>query len=250
MWYAPDEPLHEGNNKFASDVSDIYRQGDPSHPIICVDFNPPRYALNARCSDVFGTELYIFNKDGETPFWKAVDLMDVAHDAVQQRKPIFGVPRATGGERVEDERVVTWIALTHDARGLFWYAWDEGNDLGLGLKYDTALQEGLRGIIAQVRELIPALTAPVRRPFVEEKVHGMVCDDGETRTLLVINMAQEQKAVPTIPEFQGLSPEPVFGEPAITVPLAPLESRAYRCRVGKRSAPGADRLPSRRVGRI
>ena len=61
----------------------------------------------------------------------------------------------------------------------------------------------------------------------------MVCDDGETRTLLVINMAAEHKAVPTISEFQGLSPEPVFGETAITAPLAPLESRAYRGRIGR-----------------
>jgi len=232
MWYAPDEPLHEVNTKFAMDVADIYRKGDPFHPIICVDFNPPRFALNGQCSDIFGAETYNIKGKLDTPYWQAPDMVSVTRDAVKGRQPVFTVLRAAEGQSADAERLMAWLALTRDVRGLLWYAWDEGN--GVGLKYYPELQEGLQTVLSEIRELTPALVAPVRRPFEVDDLYGIACDDGAARTVILVNASKEKSAtIPEIPEFKGLSPEPLFGASPIDQPMAPLEHRAYRAAVRK-----------------
>lgn len=228
MWYAPDEPGHDPDQDLAETVYDIYRTGDPYHPVIYVHYNPPRYALGARAGDLFGAEHYLFNKNGETPYWKAIDLLDVAYDGMKGMKPVFAVPSAFGGETIEYESILAWLSMTHGVRGFLWYTWDENNG-STGLKYDTVLKEEMKGLLAEINELVPALVAPVRRSFVtEDGVHAMVCNDGKTMTYLMINMAKESRPVPAIDETKGANPKPLFEAPAADKPLAPHERRAYQ----------------------
>ena len=237
FWYAPDEPLHEPDYAFAVQVTDLYRRDDPFHPIILAHFNPPRFAMESPAADVIAPECYATNAKGDEPYRRNTDLLDVAHDAAGGRKPLTAVLYCCSHQTPEDVRVGVWSALAHDARGLLWYAWDEGQPKegreGNGLKYHDDVKEAIKGQLAQIRELMPALLAPVRRTFVTTNhVHGVVSDNGAERTLLVINMNKDKQAgIPPVPEFKGLTPEPLFEAPAYSSALQPFENRAYRCRL-------------------
>ena len=156
-----------------------------------------------------------------------------ATDAVGHRKPVFCVLGAFGKESAEELRAAAYIALTHDARGLMWYAWKENDTVGL--KYNDTLREAMQRLLADIKTLTPALTAPVRRPFVRNKqVHAIVCSDGTNVTLLAVNPTKGEAVMPPVdevPEFDGRTPEPLLGGPAYTEPLQPFETRAYRCAV-------------------
>ena len=233
MWYLPDEPLHEVNFDFTKTISGIYRTGDPFHPTVAVDFNAPRFAENQQAADILTCEAYLVKKGqppDAQPYLRAADAMDAAWDAVKRRKPVFMDHGCFGVETETDQRVTAWLALTHDARGLMWYAWRENDTVGL--KYNDTLRAAMKGLLADIKTLTPALTAPVRRPFVRNKqVHAIVCSDGSAVTLLAVNPTREMAAMPPVeevPEFGGQTPEPLLGGPAYTEPLKPFETRAYR----------------------
>ncbi len=236
LWYAPDEPLHEPDSIFARDVAEIYRKGDLYHPIMTVDYNVPRFALNTSFGDIFAAEAYIAAETKEkTPYETELNVLRLARDATAPRKPLFLILMTTSAKQsAEAQRVQAWLALTKDVRGLFWYAWDEGKD-GEGLVYHEAIQNGLRGVLAEMKALTPAVTAPVRRPFVDGDLHGIVCSDETATTLILVNASKEKSLpVPTIPEFKGKSPRPLFDAPDLKTPLEPLEVRAYRAENVKR----------------
>lgn len=239
MWYAPDEPGHEPDFAFASQVTDLYRREDPYHPIVLAHFNPTRFAMQAGLADVLAPECYATNAKGDEPYGRNVELMDIAAAASGHRKPTIAILFCCSHQTEEDMRVGVWSALAHDARGLLWYAWDESQPKegqeGVGLKYHDDVKAAVKGQLAQIRDLMPALLAPVRRTFVTaDNVHGIVCDNGTERTLLVINMNRDKSAgMPSVPEFNGLAPEALFGGTAYSSVLQPFESRAYRCRAGR-----------------
>ncbi len=145
-------------------------------------------------------------------------------------RPLFAVQQVFGHEEPEAVRICAWLALTKDVRGFLWYAWDERHD-NVGLSYAPELREGMRGLLAQFRELTPALVAPVRRTFVDGKVHGMVCTDPASRdlTLILVNLG-DPAPVPQIQELRDVRLEPMFGAPAADKNLEHLECRAYRKR--------------------
>ena len=122
-------------------------------------------------------------------------------------------------------RVSAWLALTKDVRGLLWYAWDERN--GTGMVNFPSLQETMKEILGQLNELMPALLATVRRPFVEGRVNGIVYRHGNDVTVLVVNMGGDMVPVPEVPEFRGRKVKAMFGMPEASEPLGPLECRAY-----------------------
>ena len=239
MWYAPDEPGHEPDFAFAAQVTDLYRREDPYHPIVLAHFNPTRFAMQAGIADVLAPECYATNAKGDEPYERNAELMDIAAAASGHRKPTIAILFCCSQQTEEDVRVGVWSALAHDARGLLWYAWDEGQPKegqeGNGFKYHDDVKTAVKGQLAQVRELLPALLAPVRRTFVTpDNVHGIVCDSGAERTLIVINMNRDkQVAVPFVPELKGLEPEPLLGAPSWANALKPFENRAYLFRAGR-----------------
>lgn len=228
MWYAPDEPLHEADHAFAMDVDKIYRAQDPWHPVIRVDFNPPRFALDNLGCDIISPYNYCLGKDRpamEHPYWKIADAIDVGHQVSAGGKPVYTVLQAFGHEDRDAMRVSAWLALTKDVRGLLWYAWDERN--GTGMVNFPSLQETMKEILGQLNELMPALLATVRRPFVEGRVNGIVYRHGNDVTVLVVNMGGDMVPVPEVPEFRGRKVKAMFGMPEASEPLGPLECRAY-----------------------
>jgi len=247
FWYAPDEPLHEPDYAFAVQVADLYRREDPYHPIIMAHFNPTRFAMESSMADVIAPECYATNAKGDAPYWQNTDFLNVVDNSVGGRKPLVAILYCCTHQTPDDVRIGVWSALAHDARGLLWYAWDEGQPKegqdGCGFKYHDDVKTAVKGQLAQVRELMPALLAPVRRTFITaDNVHGIVCDSGAERTLLVINMNKDQQAgMPPVPEFKGLTPEPLFNAPAYSSALQPFENRAYRCRPIRSTARPASR---------
>ena len=231
MWYAPDEPLHEPDHAFALDVDRIYRAQDPWHPVIRVNFNPPRFALDVLGCDILAPYNYCIKKDAspyEQPYWKIAHTIKAGRQAAASAMPVFTVLQAFGHEDAEAMRISAWLALTQDVRGIFWYAWDERN--GVGMAHSPTLRDGMKGLLAQLRELTPALVAPVRRPLIEGGVHGLVCRDGDDIALIVVNMNAQAAPVPALVEFRGRPMKPLFGAVEAAVPLEPLECRAYRTR--------------------
>ena len=231
MWYAPDEPLHEPDHAFALDVDRIYRAQDPWHPVVRVNFNPPRFDLDVLGCDILAPYNYCLGKGKaavEQPYWKIAHTIEAGRRAAEPDKPVFTVLQAFGHEDAEAMRVSAWLALTQDVRGIFWYAWDERN--GVGMAHSPTLRDAMKGLLAQLRELTPALVAPVRRPFIEGGVHGLVCRDGDTVSLIVVNMNAQAAPVPAVPELRARPLKPLFGAAEATVPLEPLECRAYRTR--------------------
>ena len=191
--------------------------------------------MQAGIADVLAPECYATNAKGDEPYGRNVELMDIAGAASGHRKPMVPILFCCGHQTAEDMRVGVWSSLVHDARGLLWYAWDEGQPKegqdGSGLKYHDDVKAAVKGQLAQIRELMPALLAPVRRTFVTpDNVHGIVCDSGEERTLIAINMNRDKSAaMPSVPEFKGTVPKPLFDAPDYSSALQPFENRAYRC---------------------
>lgn len=112
---------------------------------------------------------------------------------------------------------MTYLSLVHGARGIVWYPWDDGPNMGA--KYHPQLQEELKRLCSEIRVLSPALLSRNRRQFTtnEAKMHGMVCGSDDTRFVLLVNATTERQEVACeLPEARaGATLHEAFGEGSV-----------------------------------
>ena len=216
FWYLPDEPLHEVNTVFVDEVAKILAN-DVFHPMVVVDFNSPRFEANARRCDILAPDCYPIRAN-EPPerqhYTRIVDSMDAAKQAVHGLKPVMHVLQSFGHETETDYMMCAFLSIARDARGLMWYAYDE-NDGKIGVRYHDDSRIALEETIKKVKQVIPYLLDPVRRPFEttvnESKLYGIVCGT-ENCLLIVVNPTGNAVEMPSVPEIGNAKVTQLFGQ--------------------------------------
>jgi len=184
-WYLNDELPREMIPDLMK-YYDLVRATDPGRPAFIVHFVPSVLADFAPTTDVLGIDVYPVPT---RPLTRVSEMTDAGMQAAQGLKPVWMVlqafawyqyrtaedPKATGGRgRIptedelrtgraptrEEERCMTYLALTHGAQGLIYYCY---YDLRVLPQYQQ-MWGWMKEIGAEVKELSPALLSPVKLP--------------------------------------------------------------------------------------
>ena len=112
----------------------------------------------------------------------------------------------------ESRPTQVWNAMVpplapYAVRGIIWYCWSQvgGGPRGVGIHDKPEAKARYREVLADLRAVMPGLTSPVRRPFEEGAIHGIVLgapNAGGRRYLLLVNTAdQKVEADFAVPEL-------------------------------------------------
>ena len=86
--------------------------------------------------------------------------------------------------------------LTHGARGIIWYPWNQmgGGPIGVGLKNSPEQQGVVSQLCSEVTALLPVLFAPERQPFAsaDGKLQCLYCRANKQRAVLMVNSTPEK----------------------------------------------------------
>ena len=175
-WYLNDELPR----KLAPKLEEYYERakaGDPNHPCYIVLCNMSELKYFTNTTDVYGVDPYPIPKN---PVTSVSDWMEASNAAVNGHKPTWLVPQAfawyqykpEGSDRgrkpteeelktgraptYEEERCMTYLALTHGAKGLIYYCY---YDLRVLPQYDE-MWGWMKKIAAEVKTLSPVLLSP------------------------------------------------------------------------------------------
>jgi hypothetical protein len=175
-WYLNDELPRA----LAPNLTEYYhavRSADPQHPCYIVLCDMHEIQWFPHTTDIFGVDPYPVPRD---PVTMVSTWMDAADKAVSGHKPTWLVPQAfawyqynpegsnrarkptadelkTGRAPTYDEaRCMTWLALTHGAKGIIYYCY---YDLRVLPNY-AELWAGYKKMAAEVKEFSPVLLAP------------------------------------------------------------------------------------------
>ncbi len=107
---------------------------------------------------------------------------------------------------------MSYLAMVHGAKGLFWYCWWDGNEQGA--LYDLDLRQTIKKVIDEVNVFKLALLVPDAVTFRSEddKVHARLCGDETTgRFLIAVNGSDDPSdGVLKNDALKGLKLEPLF----------------------------------------
>jgi hypothetical protein len=167
----------------------------------------------------------------------AAECLPLATAALEGRKPLICVPGSFGKDETEDEmRATAYLALAYDARGIIWYPWSQagGGPVGVGCKNSPAQQTAISNNCAEIRLLLPALTAPVRRPFASDdgKLRCLYMQGPQPCVLMVNGTPEKLEAEARLPAVTpGLERANAFLKDFFKKREAPLEVKEGRFRV-------------------
>jgi hypothetical protein len=175
-WYLNDELPRE----LLPSLKDYYQRArdlDPNHPCLIVLCNRRDFPLFPPTTDILGVDPYPIPRE---PVTLVSEFADAANNAVRGAQPVWLVPQAfawyqynsknpdrghipganelaTGRAPTFDEaRCMTYLALTHGAKGLLYYCY---YDLRMLPQYGQ-MWAWMQQIAAEVKSLSPVLLAP------------------------------------------------------------------------------------------
>ena len=192
FWYAQDEP---GDNELASAeaLSKSFHEIDVRRPTYMVSCSPRLLEKQAKCADIIAPDPYPYGGPNSSIVGVA-NWVGRAWKATKWEKPVICVPQSFG-EPEGPFRAMAYLALTHEARGLIWYPWDDQwfdqYKRPVGLRHHPDQQKVFRDICNQIKALTPALlNKQGRRQFKSEDgaIHGLFCQDPDgTRYMMIVN---------------------------------------------------------------
>ena len=240
LYYTMDEPPAAAFD-LVHELDKAYRENDPGRPTYLVSYKPYEFHRNAWLSDVLAPDPYPWStkRGDESNIAMVSSWLDRAHEASDSTRPVICVPQAFGAEPPDIWRNMGIQAITHGAAGLIWYAWNEGN--GVGLAHNKKLQETVCAFLAEIKSITPAILnheeLPHRFTAADYKLHAMTCRDPETKTryLLVANSSKEPLSVNV--ELMGIPAgltkiEDAFGDRTIAISNGVAEIRLGRFESG------------------
>jgi len=202
VWYVRDEPapaLHDS----VLQATELFHRLDRNHPTYLVSCIPNEFGNQAQLADILAVDPYPLPGG---PVSRVAQWADLAWQATRREKPVWLIPqlhdqssynaqppaRGANPPTPAQERCMTYLCLVHGAKGIVWYPWDDGPNMGA--KYHPPLQDELKRLCAEIHLLTPALLSATRRSFAaaDGKVHGLVCGSGAERFLLLVNGTDEK----------------------------------------------------------
>ena len=175
-WYLNDELPH----KLVPQLEDYYQRtaaADPTRPCFIVLCNRSELQYFPTTTDIMGVDPYPIPQD---PIVRVSSFVDKATAAVSGHKPVWLVPQAFGwyqynsknpdrghtpteaelktgrAPTYEEERCMTYLGLTHGAKGLIYYCY---YDLRVLPQY-AEMWGWMKKIAAEVKQLEPVLLSP------------------------------------------------------------------------------------------
>jgi hypothetical protein len=160
-YYVADEPSHRGVSvETMGRLCEAVRILDPHHPTLICDGNPNDGWEYSKVCDMPMPASY--------PLWKGMPPSDVADTvdrhvaAVEDKKPVWFVIQAFTGRGVRmptiaEERIMTYLAIIHGARGLTYIT-----------QSAPETWQGMLDLAKEIQALQPALTAPRRMEILED----------------------------------------------------------------------------------
>ena len=200
MWYSADEPA-ESWTLWTEAVSEAFHRADRTRPTYFVNCTSHILPMQVNCADIIAVDNYPYGNE-KSEITSIADFIDNAHEACRRTKPVVFIPQSFGHEPEGPFRAMVYLALAHEVNGIIWYPWDDKwfdrNKADVGIKYNPAQQEILKKLVAEIKELAPALMNPVRRQqFKSEdgKIHGLFCQDGKKRYMILVNPHKTENTI-------------------------------------------------------
>lgn len=190
-WYTCDEPDHAQWTVAPPEMrlaTKLLHQADPNHPTWTVvmpwaDSNIYQYAGTV---DIIATDVYpISGYNREVT--KVASATDVLRRAVKGEKPVFIVTESTSHATPEEEYAMTYLAITHGAKGILYWNFPDAKENPL--IWETMLKIG-----RELQELTPILTSPDSRQAIEvnnPNIHFLLKEYKGKFYLLAINGSKE-----------------------------------------------------------
>lgn len=193
-WYIADEPSSEEVPRLER-VYDLVRDLDPHHPVTVVFYRGAEHARQFEgCMDIVMGDPYPIPHGSVT---YVSEMADALRDAFDGRKALWIVPQAFGGHEwwkreptAQEERVMTYLALIHGARGIQYFI----RSPRVSFPKSPVMWAECGTLALETAELTPALTSAEPRPAVESSspgVHVGAYRDRGAVTVLAANTKNE-----------------------------------------------------------
>ncbi len=235
FWYVADEP---GLDMTKADTRYMAMREDFKHPAYLVSCNPQLFAMHQRACDVFAYDTYpIRNGQLTTPLDKIARMTDRAIKACRGDKPFIFVLQAFGKEPENMMVNMAYQTIIHGASGIFWYAWDEGNNYGA--KYDPETRRILKRLCGEIKTLEPFLFNRTSHVLtVQGGVHSLFGTGTNKLHYLLLCNPTDKPVSTTLTLFPNGKSRPIYGvfddskawlkNGCLDVTLEPYAVRAYK----------------------
>jgi hypothetical protein len=158
----------------------------PDHPTYTVLLYPASFHYQRNVAELLGIDTYPLNKEGQGDILSVANRIDMLRKATGDTKPVISVLQSFGFEPLDKFRVMAYLSVVHGAKGILWYCWQEG-DPPNGVNTNDALKEEMRKVIAEIRDLAPAVLSGNTRMLMlaDGKVHALLCGNKATGVKLI-----------------------------------------------------------------
>ena len=188
MWYVMDEPA-EGSETEMDRRNATWHEFDRDHPTFIASCRPDLFEHHARYADVLGFDPY-----GDLE--KVIEWCRLMESNVAPHKATICILWADKGD-LRHIRAQAFAAIAHNVRGIMWYCWKQagGGPLGIGIHDKSEAKACYKELLSDLRAIMPGLTSPVRRPFEEDAIHGIVLGEpkaNDKRYLVLVNTSDQK----------------------------------------------------------
>ncbi len=204
-------------------------EADPDHPTFAVLLHPTSFRYQRDIADILATDVYPLGRDGKGDMTKIEQRIRECRAACEDRKPVLAVLQSFGWETQDKFRAMAYLAIVSGAKGILWYCWEEGNP-SVGLHTNPSLLECARGLLAEIRGLVPAILSGQTKELslAQGRVRALLCGTKETGVKLIcVNPTDEEAVVNDAPKASG-APATFTLPPAGTAVFPDMTSAASR----------------------
>jgi len=228
-WYIADEPDGRVSPEVIRKYHDIVKEVDPYHLTSVVINNPEKYLDYMNVSDIFMIDPYPIWENANYEVTCVSDNVDAALEAMTRAnvsKPLWVILQAFGYQdednqawgwdrepTYEEERCMTYLAIVHGAKGIFYYCFCGPGLPGSGsdsyfIPNSPQHWEDVKSIARELEQFTPVLVSPddvgecleVNSP----DIHFLLKNFQDRRYLFAVNSANQEVAA----TFSGFQVEP------------------------------------------
>ena len=234
-WDIVDEPELRGEATSPEKCLQAYelvKSIDPHHPVYLNTYRYESLSDYSEAADILSNDHYPVPLH---PLTLVVDSVQQTRAAVQDRKPAFIALQAHNpGDYSEDakewgryptpeeERCMTYLAIVHGARGIFYFCYGALHKSHEGKQpAQVQLWEELKKLASEIKELTPVILSPTPEQTVSTdspKIHVLYREYGDVKYIIAVNPENERQSdvVFSLPSLAGQGKAKALFEDRIT----------------------------------